>query len=48
MTLMFAFLMALDHSGFRQGPGETGKPLQKGCVYVVLSQGNSGNKVGKW
>ena len=35
------------HSGFRHVPGETGTTLQKGCFYVV-SQGNSGNKVGKW
>ena len=47
ITLMFRFLMALCHSGFR--PGETGKTLQKGSFYVVgVSQGNSGNKVGKW
>ena len=39
--------MALGrHSEFR--PGETGKPLQKGRFYVVVSQENSGNKVGKW
>ena len=38
--------MALGHlSGFRHAPGETGKTLQKGCFYVVVSQGNSGNKV---
>ena len=43
ITSMFAFLMALGHSGFRHG-----KTLQKGCFYVVVSQGNSGNKVGKW
>ena len=42
------FLMALGHSGFRQGPGETGKTLQKGSFCVVVSQGNSGNIVGKW
>ena len=36
--------MALGHSGFRHGPGETGKTLQKGCFYVVVSQGNSGIK----
>ena len=41
--------MTLDrHSGFRHVPGETGTTLQKGCFYVVVSQGNSGNKVGKW
>ena len=28
--------------------GETGTTLQKGCFYVVVSQGNLGNKVGKW
>ena len=33
------------HSGFRHVPGETGTTLQKGCFYVVVSQGNSGNKV---
>ena len=33
------------HSGFRRVPGETGTTLQKGCCYVVVSQGNSGNKV---
>ena len=37
--------MALGHSGFRHGPGETGQTLQKCCFYVVVSQGNSGNKV---
>ena len=42
---MFGFLMASGHSGFRHGPGETGKNLQKSCFYVVVSQGNSGNKV---
>ena len=47
ITLMF-FFMALGHSGFRHGPGETGKILQKGCFYVVVSQENSGNKVEKW
>ena len=35
------------HSGFNI-PGETGTTLQKGCFYVVVSQGNSGNKLGKW
>ena len=40
--------MTLGHSGFRYVPGETGTTLQKGCFYVVVSQGNSGNKVGKW
>ena len=30
------------HSGFRHVPGETGTTLQKGCFYVVASQGNSG------
>ena len=35
--------MALGHSEFRHGPGETGKPYKK-AVYVVVSQGNSGNK----
>ena len=49
IALMFAFSIALGrHSGFRHGPGETGKTLQKGCICVVVSQGNSGNKVGKW
>ena len=49
ITLMFGFFVALGrHSGFRYVPGETGKTLQKGCFYVVVSQGNSGNKVGKW
>ena len=48
ITLIFAFLIALGHSGFRHVPGESGKTLQKGCFYVVVSQGNSGNKVGKW
>ena len=33
---------------FYSVPGETGKTLQKGCFYVVVSQGNSGNKVEKW
>ena len=27
---------------------DTGITLQKGCFYVVVSQGNSGNKVEKW
>ena len=37
------------HSGFRHVPGETGTTLQKGCFYVVVvSQGNSGNKMEKW
>ena len=41
--------MALGrHSEFIHVPGETGKPLQEGCFYVVVSQGNSGNKVEKW
>ena len=40
------FFMALGHSG--HGPGENGKTLQKGCFYVVVFQGNSGNTVGKW
>ena len=43
ITSMFAFLMALGHSGFRHG-----KTLQKGCFYIVVTQGNSGNKVEKW
>ena len=46
---MFGFFMALGRpSGFRYVPGETGKTLQKGCFYVVVSQGNSWNKVEKW
>ena len=35
ITLMFAFLMALGHSGFRHGPGETGKTLQN-AVFMLL------------
>ena len=27
------------HSGFRHVPGESGTTLQKGCFYVVVSQG---------
>ena len=47
--LILGFFMTLGrHSGFRPVPGETGTTLQKGCFYVVVSQGNSGNKVGKW
>ena len=49
ITLIFGFFMTLGrHSGFRHVPGETGTTLQKGCFYVVVSQGNSGNEVGKW
>ena len=49
ITLIFRFFMTLGrHSGFRHVPGETGTTLQKGCFYVVVFQGNSGNKVGKW
>ena len=49
ITLIFRFFMTLGHhSGFRHVPRETGTTLQKGCFYVVVSQGNSGNKVGKW
>ena len=49
ITLIFGFFMTLGrHSGFRHVPGETGTALQKGCFYVVVSQGNSRNKVGKW
>ena len=41
--------MALGHHlGFRHGPGETGTTPAKTLFYVVVSQGNSGNKVGKW
>ena len=48
ITLIFGFFMTLGrHSGFRHVPGETGTTLQKGCFYVVVSQGNSGNKVEK-
>ena len=36
------------HSGFRHVPGETGTNLQNGSFYVVVSQGNPMNKVGKW
>ena len=36
------------HSGFRHVSGETGTTVQRGCLYVVVSQGNTGNKVGKW
>ena len=36
ITLMFGFFMALGHSGFRHGLGETGKTLQKGC-FMLLS-----------
>ena len=47
ITLIFEFFMTLGHhSGFRHVSGETGTTLQKGCFYVVVSQGNSGNKVG--
>ena len=49
ITLIFGFSVTLSrHSGPRDVPGETGTTLQKGCFYVVVSQGNSGNKVGKW
>ena len=49
ITLIFGLFMALGHhSGFRHVSGETGTTLQNGCFYVVVSQGNSGNKVGKW
>ena len=49
ITLIFGFCKTLDrHSGFRHVPGETGTTLQEGCFYVVVSQGNSGNKVEKW
>ena len=47
IALIFGFFMTLGHhSGFRHVSGETGTTLQKGCFYVVVSQGNSGNKVG--
>ena len=36
------------HSGSRQVSGETGTTLQKGWFYVVVSKGNSENKVEKW
>ena len=46
ITLIFGFFMALGrHAGFRHVPGETVTTLQKGSFYVVVSQGNSGNKV---
>ena len=49
ITLIFEFFMTLGrHSGFRYVPGETGTTVQKDCFYVVVSQGNSGNKVEKW
>ena len=50
ITLIFRFFMTLGrHSGFRHVlPGETGTTLEKGCFYVVVSPGNSGNKVEKW
>ena len=49
ITLIFGFFMTLGHhSGFRHVSGETGTTLQKGCFYVVVSQGNTENKVGKW
>ena len=49
IILIFGVFMALGrHSGFIHVPGETGTTLQKGCFYVVVSQGNSGNKVEKW
>ena len=49
ITLIFGFFMTLGHhSGFRHVSGETVTTLQKGCFYVVVSQGNSGNKMGKW
>ena len=49
ITLIFGFLMTLSrHSGFRHVPGETGTTMQKVFFYVVVSQGNSGNKVEKW
>ena len=48
ITLIFGFFKTLGrHSGFRHVPGETGTTLQTGCFYVVVSQGNSGNKVEK-
>ena len=41
ITLIFGFFMTLGHhSGFRHVFGETGTTLQKGCFYVVVSQGN--------
>ena len=41
ITLIFGFFMTLGHhSGFRHVSGETGTTLQKGCFYVVVSQGN--------
>ena len=48
ITLIFGFFMTLGrHSGLRHVPEETGTNLKKGCFYVVVSQGNSENKVGK-
>ena len=32
---MFGFFMALGHSGFRHGPGETGKPCKQ-AVFMLL------------
>ena len=49
ITLIFGFFMTLGrHLGFRHVPGKTGTTLQKCCIYVVVSQGNAGNKVEKW
>ena len=46
ITLIFGLVMTLGrHSGFKHVSGETGTTLQKGCFYVVFSQGNSGHKV---
>ena len=41
-TLMFGFFMALGHSGFGHGPGETGKPCKKAflcCFFPWEIQG---------
>ena len=37
--------MALGHSGFSHRSMDLEKLEKQGCFYVVVSQGNSGNKV---
>ena len=40
ITLIFGFFMTFRGSDWRNWNN-----LQKGCFYIVVSQGNSGNKV---
>ena len=44
VTLMFAFFMALGHSGFRHGPGETRKTLQKAVCMLLFPKEIQGIK----